>query len=89
MKHSANALQAPAQAPGQDPYASGGQNYYGAGAQASATEASKPASKSSSGWGKLSLWGGSKPAEEPAQPKPDEGVLYYGAPEVHPHLQPL
>ena len=80
------ALQAPTEPPRHDPYASGGQNYYGAGwqggAQAGAPEASKPAKQGSSGWGKLGFWGGGPPAEEPAQPAPDAGVLYYGAPEV-------
>ena len=89
---SMRALQAPSEAPRHDPYASGGQNYYGAGwqggAQANAPVASKPASKGSSGWGKLGFWGGGQPAEEPAQPAPDAGVLFYGAPEVRPLSRP-
>lgn len=80
------ALQALSAAPMQDPYASGGQNYYGAGwragAQDGGPEVGKPANKSSSSWGKLGFWGGGQPAESPAQPAPDEGVLYYGATEV-------
>ena len=80
-------MQAPSEAPRQDQYASGGQNYYGAGwqagAQPGAPETSQPAKESSSGWDKLGFWGGGQAAaEEPAQPAPDEGVLYYGASEV-------
>ena len=82
-----NLLQALETAPsGNDPYAAGGQNYYGAGWQAApaAGTPEKPASPKVSrpGWGKLGFWGAGQPVNEPEQPAQDQGVLYYGAPEV-------
>ena len=71
---------------GKDPYAAGGQNYYGAGWQAApaAGTPERPASPKVSrpGWGKLGFWGTGQSVKEPEQPAQDQGVLYYGAPEV-------
>ena len=71
---------------GSDPYAAGGQNYYGAGWQADPAagtpEKPAPPKVSGPGWGKLGFWGAGQPVKEPEQPAQDQGVLYYGAPEV-------
>ena len=73
-----------------DRYASGGQNYYAAGWQdgsaAQAPAAPAAAQDSAAGWGKLGFWGGSQPAEKPAQ---DEGVLYFGPSQVRLQLAVL
>lgn len=82
-----NLVQAMERAPsGSDPYAAGGQNYYGAGWQAAPAagnpEKPAPPKVSGPGWGKLGFWGAGQPVKEPEQPAQDQGVLYYGAPEV-------
>ena len=89
--HLTRVLQAPAgNEAALDRYASGGQNYYAAGWQggsaAQASEARTAPQGSSAGWGKLGFWGGSQPAEEPAQ---DQGVLYFGPSQVRLQLATL